>query len=465
MATHERAEPWSISSPLRLWQEEALSAWALAGGRGVITPGGERAGGAVALAAMSQLHDRHGDNLRVVVVVPTIALARQWRTEIERGLSLRRSDVGEIHSQPQHEWTFRSPILLTVVNSARRQLARPLERWREDGRVVLLVVDECHRTGSQFNSRSLEGPYDHTLGLSATPERTDDGHEEFIYPALGQPVFRYPLLTALDDGVLAPLTSVNLYVELDPRERFKWDELTLDLSRAFVELRRDLPRADLLPEGQLFLEIARLAKLEVPAALKVLRLVSERRQLLADSVGRARCLHAISDWLKSSRVRALVFHEHIASAEEHHSSLLHREVRSALEHSGLTPDARREAASRFKSDRSQVLVAVRSLDEGIDVPDAAVAVIASGSKSVRQRIQRIGRVVRKAEGKNALVVSILVVDTPEEWAIGAREKELLGGQRVRHHLWPQTSVPAALASDHSTYEPRGQRDGEFNGLE
>ena len=259
MATHERAEPWSISSPLRLWQEEALSAWALAGGRGVIEAATGTGKTRVALAAMSQLHDRHGDNLRVVVVVPTIALARQWRTEIERGLSLRRSDVGEIHSQPQHEWTFRSPILLTVVNSARRQLARPLERWREDGRVVLLVVDECHRTGSQFNSRSLEGPYDHTLGLSATPERTDDGHEEFIYPALGQPVFRYPLLTALDDGVLAPLTSVNLYVELDPRERFKWDELTLDLSRAFVELRRDLPRADLLPEGQLFVEIARLA--------------------------------------------------------------------------------------------------------------------------------------------------------------------------------------------------------------
>lgn len=465
MAPQERAAPWSISSTLRPWQQEAVAAWTLAGGRGVVEAATGTGKTKVALAAMSNLHAQHGDNLRVVVVVPTIALARQWRTEIERGLSLRRGDVGEIHSQPQHEWTSRSPILLTVVNSARRQLARPVERWREDGRVVLLVVDECHRTGSQFNSRSLEGPYDHTLGLSATPERTDDGHEEFVYPALGQPVFRYPLLKALDDGVLAPLTSINLYVQLDAQERSSWDELSLDLSRAFVELQRHIPGLASLAEGQLFVEIARLAKLEVPVALKVLRIVSERRQLLAGSVGRARCLEAVSDWLKSSRLRTLVFHEHIARAEQHHNALLLKGVRSALEHSGLAAEERREAASRFKSDRCQVLVAVKSLDEGIDVPDAAVAVIASGSKSVRQRIQRIGRVVRKAEGKSAMVVSILVADTPEEWAIGARERDLLGDKRVRHHQWPDMPLPGALTSDRSTYEPRGQRTGEFNGLE
>ena len=458
-------QPWQISSPLRTWQEQALAAWRLAKGRGVVEAATGTGKTRLALAAMAGLRELHGDDLRVAVVVPTIALARQWRDEIERGLGLRRRDVGEIHSQPQYEWTTKSPVLLMVVNSARTQLRRPVECWRTEGRVVLLVVDECHRAGSQWNVKALEGPFDYTLGLSATPERSDDGHEELLYPALGRPVFRYPLLNALDDGILAPLTSVNLYVAFDAVEKSAWDDLTLDLSRAFNELRRVLPRMDSLSEGLLFAEVSRLARAEVPVALKLLGIVSARRQLLADSSGRTACVSSLSAWLSTSSVRAIVFHERIASAEVHYVELLQLGVRAVLDHSSLPAETRQASAARFKSDRCRVLVAVKSLDEGIDVPDAEVAVIVCGSKSVRQRIQRIGRVLRERAGKKALVVSVLVEDTPEEWAIGLRDDALLGEGRVRHYRWPEVTLADCLAGPASTHRPRDRHDEEFDGLE
>jgi hypothetical protein len=107
----------------------------------------------------------------------------------------------------------------------------------------------------------------------------------------------------------------------------------------------------------------------------------------------------------------------------------------------------------FQQNRIQVLVAVRALDEGVDVPDASVAFIAAGSRSRRQRIQRFGRVLRPVEGKRALVLTILVRNSAEETAVGARDTFLLGAGRVQHHRWPGVPVAQAVVLDASTYRP------------
>jgi superfamily II DNA or RNA helicase len=89
------------------------------------------------------------------------------------------------------------------------------------------------------------------------------------------------------------------------------------------------------------------------------------------------------------------------------------------------------------------------------VPDADVAMILAGSRSKRQRIQRIGRVVRPKAGKQALAVTILVRSTPEETVTGSRDGQLLGSTRVEHHRWPDTSIDLALEGVESSYRPAG----------
>lgn len=105
-------------------------------------------------------------------------------------------------------------------------------------------------------------------------------------------------------------------------------------------------------------------------------------------------------------------------------------VRTALELSTDPPARRAEALRDLRSGAAQALIAVRTLDEGIDVPDAKIAVIAAGSTSRRQRLQRIGRVVRPT-GEPALVISLIARGTSEELAIAANDAALIGGNRVQ----------------------------------
>ena len=93
--------------------------------------------------------------------------------------------------------------------------------------------------------------------------------------------------------------------------------------------------------------------------------------------------------------------------------------------------ARDRAANhaRFRQGGAECLVVVRTADEGVDVPDADQAVIVSGSMNPRQRIQRLGRVVRKG-GLAPRAVSLLARGTPEEQLVGGRDLELLGASRV-----------------------------------
>jgi superfamily II DNA or RNA helicase len=316
-----------------------------------------------------------------------------------------------------------------------------LDAWHHSNCHILLIVDECHRAGSDFNARIFEGKYDSSLGLSATPEREDGGHAKYVYPGLGPPIYRYGLLSALDDGVLAPVRSVNLYVDFDNTETAKWQRLSDKIADAFRSVRSSHSWLDTVAPEELMKEIAKLAKAEDLAALHLQKALTDRRTLLAEAGARIRCQHAILDWVSKTDRRALVFHETIKAAEEswrYLQDVLH--VRTSLDHSQLNQAKREKAADDFRHGHTRVLVAVRALDEGVDVPDASVAVIGAGSRSRRQRIQRFGRVLRKVDDKEALVVSVLVRGTPEESVVGGADEALIGAARVRHHRWPGQSA-------------------------
>jgi superfamily II DNA or RNA helicase len=413
----------------------------------------------LACAAIADVYQESGRNTRVVIVVPTQVLATQWRSALVESLHLMDSWIGEQHSAATIEWRNSDhPVLITVINTGRNHLNKVLDTWKREGRRTLLIVDECHRAGAATNAKIFEGHFDFSLGLSATPERPDEGEESHVYPNLGKKVFSYSLKSALDEGVLAEFTSVNLYVDFTAEEQRTWDRTTEDLGSAIRHFKHNHPLLS-SDSPQFFSQIRTFSEAGDPTARRIEALLASRREVLASSTGRQNCLAQLLPIVCATRKRFIVFHETISAAEATLSQLRELGVPSSIDHSMMKTDQRVSERQRFSRGTSQAMVAVRSLDEGVDVPEAEIAIIASGSRSKRQRIQRMGRVLRHREGKHAICISILVRGTSEETVTGARDVELVGPKRVRHHHHGRNVPLVALEPD----SPSGYRPPQ-NGL-
>lgn len=432
------------------WQKKALDAWIGNGCQGVVQATTGAGKTRLAVAAIRHAQALHPE-VCVAVVVPTKALVRQWRRNLQNELGLLPNEIAEEHSGAGDADRYRGQrFVVFVINSAREGFDRIQARWRVRylGEPILLIVDECHHSGSRHNARLFDVDVDFTLGISATPERTDNRHETHIYPALGDVVYAYSLQDALNDAVVAETRAVNLYVRFDETEDRKWGELEEKINR--------LERV--VHENHGTVSRAKLEKLarSDPTAQRVCELLGEQESLIDRCRSRTECVKEILDWVEASDKRVLVFNERIESAIGIWDELRRRGVPVAVDHSKLDPKER-DAVETFRDGNARVLVAVRSLDEGIDVPDADVAVIATGGRTRRQRIQRIGRVARRADGKDgALVVTILVASSPDV-LVGIRDEELFGPDKVTHHRWPQTRVLDALAAEASTLDPYALR--------
>jgi superfamily II DNA or RNA helicase len=143
----------------RRWQREALKEWQPRR-RGVVSV--VTGAGKTAFALMAFEEARKADpNLRLVVVVPTIALLDQWVVALETDAGIRLDEIALFSGEGRAKRPSAANVL--VINTAREMVAS-----FADGVPTMLVVDECHRAGSSENARSLEIPAQWTLGLSAT---------------------------------------------------------------------------------------------------------------------------------------------------------------------------------------------------------------------------------------------------------------------------------------------------------
>ncbi|RZU73628.1 superfamily II DNA or RNA helicase [Micromonospora kangleipakensis] len=379
--------------------------------------------------------------LRVAIVVPTLALARQWHDVVLRHTMLDPRDVGRLDGEHKDDLKSKR-ILISVLNTAAERLP---ELAVAAAAPLMLVVDECHRAGAPRFSRVLETRAPFRLGLSATAERDDvdeqglpiqyDDH--ILGEKLGPLVYRFDLRAARKVGWLPEYTVHHHAVELTPEERRRYEQLTRridDLSERLDDfgVPSSLVRQATGRPG----EMGALARSYVGT-------VAQRKDLLYRAGERTRVVTEILCGLvdRADKPRALFFHERIDEAVD-----LHRRLTEAglgfpigLEHSGLPEAQRRDALARFAQGSTPVLVSVKSLIEGIDVPDADVGISVASSSSVRQRVQALGRVLRRrfdGGSKHAEMHIIYVHDTVDE-AIYAKEdwSDLTGEAVNRYRLW------------------------------
>ena len=378
----------SLPEP-RKWQVEALESWKKNRHSGiveVVTGGGKTL---FAFLAIKEWLSQNPVDPCVVVVVPTTALQDQWLIGLTGDCSVSRSDISVWPEDDDVHRTFH----LLVVNSARKMSSRIAQRRGS----LMLVADECHRYGSAENSKAIRIQSVASLGLTATAEREyDDGLYLHVIPSLGPIIHRYTLRDALEDGVVSPFALTNVETDLDTEEKAEYDKLTKSLSIAISHGEDDRIKSIAMRRSL----VTKRAKSRIPTTVAIFEM--------------------------DASSKTLIFHEDIESADLITAILRDRSHRVRAYHSKIGAEMRRDNLRMFRDGQLDALVACRALDEGLDVPGAERAVISASTASTRQRIQRIGRVLRKAVGKELAQVYTIFATESEARNLGAEESELEG---------------------------------------
>jgi len=454
------------------WQRDAVAAWEAGSGaphRGtleVFTGGGKSL---IALACAARAAETHPD-LRVAIVVPTEALAHQWRSVVTTHTNVDAAEIGLLGAGGKGDLTT-NRVLIAVLNTA----AKRLPTLASNAQPVMLIIDECHRAGAPGFSKVLSTPAQFRLGLSATPEREEfdeDGEplnydEQLLGRLLGPIVYRFGLRDVRNIGWLPDYTVHHHGISLRPDERNEYDVVSRRITEAADEMRAcggDSARAR---------QFQRRDDELGAAARAYIGLTAERKDLLYRAAERARVAAAVVEQATAdTRRKVLLFHERVdeAAALADEIGLRLGTERVGLEHSRLSDTERAVALNAFRDGSRPVLVSVKSLVEGIDVPDAEVGISVAASSSVRQRIQSLGRVLRRrfdeAESdahKTAEMHLIYVADTVDESIYSKEDWGDLTGEAVNHYWrWSLDNElpPERLDGPPATPRPTEQAEWE-----
>lgn len=379
--------------PLRAYQREALAAWEAAKRRGVVVLPTGAGKTYVALRAILAVQRS------ALVLVPTIDLVQQWALELSTrlGIEVGRYGGGERELREITVSTYDSAVLFMP---------------HRGDRFGLLICDECHHLPAEVTSRAAAqclAPF--RLGLSATPERLDGGHQRLV-DLLGPIVHRVEI-GALEGNFLASYQVELVEVDMDPDEAVRHAERR-QVYRDFLRGRGiDFSR----PDGwQQFLT----ACARDPAGREALAAWREQRRLARASRAKLRALWQIL--IEHPGERAVVFTDDNETAYRIGADML----LPVLTHHTRPPE-RREMLARLRDGSWPVLVTSRVLNEGVDVPEVAVGVVVSGSGTVREHVQRLGRLLRPRDGKVAVLYELVSAGTGEGYTSERRRNHAAFG--------------------------------------
>ncbi|WP_440006157.1 DEAD/DEAH box helicase family protein [Halomicrococcus sp. SG-WS-1] len=322
-----------------------------------------------------------------LVVVPTLDLLDQWRREFEAEFDV---PVGQMGGGEQRV----EPLTVATYDSAYLRADDVGDRFG------LVVFDEVHHLGGEGYreiARLLAAPA--RMGLTATFERPDGAHE-VVADLVGPKVYAIDADELAGDH-LAPYDVKRLTVELTEKERERYEaeqEVFTDyLARSDIRMR----------SGSDYQELVKRSGSD-PEAREALLAKQRARDLMMNSEGKVETLAEILDSHREDRVIVFTAHNDLVYR------LSERFLLPAITHQTPTAE-RREILERFRRGEYSRVVTSNVLDEGVDVPDANVAVLLSGSGSEREFTQRLGRVLRpKTDGGRALLYEVVSEETAEE---------------------------------------------------
>lgn len=441
---------WAKLSGIKLydWQREAGARW-LEQKRGtlkVVTGVGKTL---CALGIVQEVN-KQNPQLRVAVVVPTKVLVHQWQEEFMLRFGLDKSAIGILGAGKSNTFSDAVRVLICVINSAAKKLPGMVDE--ELGKNLMLVVDECHRAGAETFKQIFATPRAYSLGLSATPERTEMGvvgnyDKSILGRELGPIIYEMNYAEAGERGLLPEFNVYHFALPLNSAEQDKYNRV----SRQIVELRRQLLQgyggrarnfhAWVQNQSQGDGEMGQLSQRYLGAA-------AARKQLLYKAGARRQAVFKLLDetFSENPKAKVIMFHEAIDEVEDIHQSLVKRGYPAVLEHSRLPAKVRKENVEAFRTGNAQIIVSARTLVEGFNVPEADVGIVVASNSSVRQRIQTLGRVLRKGEGDKESNIYILYIHgtVDENVYQKADWEDVVGRERNRYFYWDLKSPPREI---------------------
>lgn len=502
-------EKWELLKEINLhdWQIDCIDKWFENGKNGVVKVVTGAGKTFVALGIAQKLQNEYNSDLRMMIVVPTIVLMGQWYDEILRYSNIPQGAIGRLGGGFSDGLSDEKRILISVLASAYK-LSKSNKNYTGKGG-LFFVVDECHRAGAEKLSKIFKIDREYSLGLSATPERddtTDDNEEEsvnekedinlnFEYTTLGRElgpiIYELTFAQAVARGILPKFQIKHYGLPLDPKERTEYEKLSRDISDLRISLQQSSKYAGTLDGGRLVGWARKVASRSnarmSDKAAEYVRKVGLRKRLLYRAKART---HAVVKILKEEfgsnpNARAILFHESVPEVMRLFQVLRSDGFSVVCENYQLTDKIRAESIELFRNGVAKIMISARSLIEGFDVPAADVGIVVASSSSVRQRIQTLGRILRKQSdpvyGDKFAVLHVLYMSRTVDEMIYEKNdwSEVIGAERNQYFLWdppvqkepiakpspPRVPLPTEEEIDWENLEIGSQYLGRYEGKE
>lgn len=483
-------DTWKLTKGIEAhpWQHQCILKWRKKKGRGtakVVTGAGKTV---LALLIAEHLQNTEDQDLCVVILVPTIVLMHQWYDALLKHGNLPAEAIGRLGGGYDEDFGDSRRILITVLASASAQLPKLVKEANVETH-LLLVADECHRAGSNEMSKVLKTKCRWSLGLSATPERDDDedaGYDKSLLgKKLGPIIYEFNLADALREGIVPKFTINHYGLSMTAAERQRYEALSRSIRDSMSQLKAHRYAG---ADGDFFVwarSIASRNQGEMGAvAMRFVSDSSKRRELLNHMEARHDAVVELIDqeFTSNPAARVILFHESIREVEDLFAHLHSRGLPAIMEHSGLSDSRREEGLELFRRGIAQIIVSARSLIEGFNVPAVDVGIIVASSGSVRQRIQSLGRMLRRhrapdGEEKTSCIHVLYASDSSEENIYGKLDwYEATGVDSNKFYLWnletkpqsqdgpPRTPLPTEEQIVDSL-EPGSLYPGQYEGSE
>jgi superfamily II DNA or RNA helicase len=413
---------------LRDYQQSAVDAWKANGRRGLLEMATGTGKTYTAIGAMDELLTERSNAVAVVISVPFTHLANQWSESLsEWGYNRPKLLYGSANS----DWKSDLSRLLsdmsigvrgdTIFITTHTTLASEYfkETMNSSSTETFLIADEVHGVGSEHRRKGLLETYECRLGLSATPTRYyDEQGTEVLERFFGGVVFEY----GLSDAIPEHLTEYEYYphiVEMTNEELSEYSSLSRKLAS---EWSKEDPDTELIE-----------------------RLLIKRSGLIKSADAKLGTLRSIIRELKrrDAADHLLVYtnHNQINEAQE----ILNQEGLIQHRFTNEEDDSeRKQLLDSFASGEYDALVAMKCLDEGVDVPSTKRAILLSNGQNPKQFIQRRGRVLRhhqKSGKERAEIYDLIVVPTlkPSRTIVDS-ERNILKGELERFEEFADTAV-------------------------
>lgn len=377
----------------RAHQIEALTLWEKHGRRGIFE---HATGSGKTFTAICAIRDALEKHESVLVLVPSADLLNQWDNELReniKGLSVdyllcgdgndawKRAGVLTMWTQPGSE---KNRIIISTMDTATNDL---FLANISQGQHLMVVADEVHRLGSQKRRKFFDIETGARLGLSATPIRYGDpeGTATILdyFGGIVPPIFT--LADAIKQKVLTPYFYSPQKIYLNAFEQERWNAVTIEINQLlgrYSGSEKDTAKAmkNAMKSRQVQIKMIERARIIKEASAKV--------QLALDVIQKN----------YSEGQRWIVYCDNKAQLEQVLNRFLLNGYDAYEYHSEMQGD-RKQTLSYF-SLNGGIIVSIRCLDEGVDIPETTHALILASSKNPREFIQRRGRILRRSEGKH-----------------------------------------------------------------